>query len=129
MIHRLRVPDRSPRISWNEYFLGIAEAVALRSSCPRLQVGCVIVRDQRILATGYNGAASHAPHCIDVGCLMVDGHCTRAIHAEENAIRQTVPTGVNLAESTLYCTHKPCEACRSLLRDNGIFDVRYRQFH
>lgn len=119
----VKAPQQTRRPTWDEYFLDLATVIALRSTCPRLHVGCVIVQDKRIIATGYNGAPAHADHCDDVGCLLVDGHCERAIHAEVNAIRLT--RGVNIAECVAYITHKPCESCRSLLHDNGVFDIRY----
>ena len=87
------------RPSWDEYFMRIAHEVATRSTCPRLAVGAVIVRDKRILTTGYNGSPSGMPHCEDVGCLIriVDGResCQRTLHAEQNAIIQAAYHGVS----------------------------------
>lgn len=125
MIRRLPSTYNAERLSWDDYFQAIAETVALRSTCPRLHVGCVIVRDNRIVSTGYNGSPPRAAHCTEVGCLMVDGHCMRTIHAEENAVLQAIPKGVDLAECTIYCTYKPCSRCTALLRDNGIFRMRF----
>jgi len=97
------------RPTWDEYFFSIARAVSLRSTCPRLAVGAVLVRDNRVLSVGYNGAPSGQPHCIDVGCDMRDGHCVRTIHAERNALDFfDGPLGSSL---TMYTTHTPCAEC------------------
>lgn len=90
------------RPDWDLYFIRIAMEVASRSTCPRASVGAVIVRDNRILASGYNGAPAGEPHCTEVGCDMVDGHCKRAIHAETNAIAQAAKYGISLEGATLY---------------------------
>ena len=74
------------RPSWDEYFIEITHAVAKRSTCHRAQVGAIIIKDKRILTTGYNGAPRGLPHCLDTGCEIVDGHCVRTLHAEQNAI-------------------------------------------
>ena len=81
-------PGPTQRVSWDEYFMNIARTVATRSTCPRKFVGAVIVRDRTILSTGYNGSIRGMPHCDEVGHMMVDGHCVRTIHAEDNAIIQ-----------------------------------------
>jgi len=91
------------RPNWDQYFINIAEKVATRSTCPRASVGAVIVRDNHILSTGYNGAPHGEPHCIEVGCLMINDHCDRTIHAETNAVVQAAKYGVNINGSTLYC--------------------------
>lgn len=90
------------RPDWDLYFIRIAMEVASRSTCPRAAVGAVIVRDNRILATGYNGAIADEPHCTDVGCIMEGDHCQRAVHAETNAITQAARHGVSLEGATLY---------------------------
>ena len=117
------------RPSWDEYFMRIAHEVATRSTCPRLAVGAVIVRDKRILTTGYNGSPSGMPHCEDVGCLIriVDGRasCQRTLHAEQNAIIQAAYHGVSVTEATIYCTHQPCLLCVKMLMNSGIEEVRY----
>ena len=74
------------RPSWDEYFIEITHAAAKRSTCHRAQVGAIIIKDKRILTTGYNGAPRGLPHCLDAGCEIVDGHCVRTLHAEQNAI-------------------------------------------
>lgn len=116
---------RDARPSWDEYFLNIAEVVSTRSTCPRRSVGAVLVRDRQILSTGYNGAPRGLGHCIDVGCLMRDGHCVRASHAEMNAIAQAAFHGVRVKGATLYCTDKPCLICTKLLINAGIVKIVY----
>ena len=84
------------RIDWHPYFMNIAKEVSSRSTCPRKHVGAVIVRDRRILSTGYNGSLRGLAHCDDVGCLMEDGHCIATVHAEANAILQAAMNGVRI---------------------------------
>ena len=96
------------RPGWDEYFMEIARTVATRATCPRASVGAVLTREHRILTTGYNGAPRGVAHCLEVGCMIVDGHCLRATHAEANAIVQGALHGVALAGATAYCTHQPC---------------------
>ena len=90
------------RPDWDLYFIRIAREVASRSTCPRAAVGAVITRNNRILATGYNGAPEGMPHCIDEGCSVVDGHCQRAIHAEANALYMAVINDISVKGATLY---------------------------
>lgn len=107
------------RPGWDTYFLNIAKEVAKRSTCPRASVGAVIVRDNRILSTGYNGAAPGEPHCIDVGCLLEYGHCQRAIHAETNAVAQAAKFGITIDGATLYfwdSLGRPAESCVKCLQ-------------
>ena len=111
------------RPSWDEYFLRITAEVAQRSTCTRAQVGAVVTKDKRILTTGYNGAPRGLPHCSEVGCLMVDNHCVRAIHAEQNALLQGAMYGVALAGGTIYVTHQPCLTCAKLIINAGIVRV------
>jgi dCMP deaminase len=113
------------RPNWDEYFAGVAQTVASRATCPRASVGAVLVRDRRILATGYNGAPSGADHCLDVGCLLVNDHCQRATHAEANAIVQAALHGVNTDGSTIYCTHQPCSGCTKLILTAGVIRIVY----
>ncbi|MEW6638380.1 MAG: cytidine/deoxycytidylate deaminase family protein [Actinomycetota bacterium] len=120
---------RRTRPSWDEYFMSIAHEVATRSTCPRLAVGAVIVRDRRILTTGYNGSPSGMPHCDEVGCLIrvVDGResCQRTLHAEQNAIIQAAYHGVSVDGATIYSTHQPCLMCVKMIMNAGIEEVRY----
>ena len=115
----------SSRPSWDEYFMEIARQVARRSTCPRAAVGSVIVKDRRILTTGYNGSPMGLPHCTEVGCLMVDGHCVRTLHAEQNAIIQAALHGVSVNGSTIYVTHQPCLNCAKMIINAGIVRVVY----
>jgi len=114
------------RPSWDAYFLTIADAVGQRSTCLRRSVGAVLVRDRRILVTGFNGAVRGQAHCLDVGCDMQDGHCVRAVHAEMNAVVQAALHGVSTAGATLYCTSQPCHNCTKVLLNAGVDAVVYR---
>ena len=113
----------SGRPSWDEYFMRITAEVAQRSTCNRAQVGAVVVKDKRILTTGYNGSPRGLPHCTEVGGLMVDGHCVRTIHAEQNALLQGALHGVALAGGTVYVTHQPCLNCAKMIINAGITRV------
>jgi dCMP deaminase len=119
------VTQDSERPSWDEYFMQITLQVARRSTCPRAAVGAVIVREKRILTTGYNGSPQGLPHCTEVGCLMVNGHCVRTLHAEQNAIIQGALHGVDVSGSTLYVTHQPCLNCAKMIINAGIRRVVY----
>jgi dCMP deaminase len=131
-----RVCDDSVRVlrpSWDEYFMEIAELVAKRSTCLRRHVGAVLVRDKRIIATGYNGAPANLPHCLEVGCLRQQQaipsgqrhELCRGIHAEQNAIIQAALYGTSTKDSTLYVTHQPCVLCAKMLINAGIVRVVY----
>lgn len=115
----------SARPSWTRYFLDLARSVSTRATCPRRSVGCVLVRDRQVLATGYNGSMSGAAHCTEAGCLMVDEHCARTIHAEANAIAQAARSGVRLEGATCYVTTRPCWGCLKLLVNAGVTEVQY----
>jgi len=116
------------RPSWDEYFMAIAEEVARRSTCLRRQVGAIVVVDRRILATGYNGAPSHVPHCEEVGCLREQmkvpsgerHELCRGLHAEQNAMIQAAKHGVRIDGATLYTTHHPCSMCAKMAINAGI---------
>jgi len=111
--------------------------VATRSTCLRRHVGAILVKEKRILATGYNGAPAGLKHCIEVGCLREEAsipsgtrhELCRALHAEQNAIVQAAYHGTSIAGSTLYCTNKPCVICSKMLINAGIkrifFDKAY----
>jgi dCMP deaminase len=124
-IGSVRVVNGGTRPGWDEYFMEIARTVATRATCPRASVGVVLTRAHRILTTGYNGAPRGVAHCSEVGCLMVDGHCLRATHAEANAIVQGALHGVSLEGATAYCTHQPCAACSKLLISAGVRRIVY----
>lgn len=111
------------RPSWDDYFMRIAKEVATRATCPRRSVGAVIVLDRRILTTGYNGAPRGLAHCTEVGCKMVNGHCQRALHAEQNAILQAALNGVSTRGATVYVTCQPCNICAKMLINAGIVRV------
>ena len=121
------------RPSWEEYFMEIARLVARRSTCLRRQVGAVVVKEKNILATGYNGTPSGITHCEVVGCLRQklnvpsgERHeLCRGLHAEQNAIIQAAKHGINIADSTLYCTNSPCIICSKMLINAGVRRIVY----
>ncbi|MFC7372692.1 ComE operon protein 2 [Fictibacillus iocasae] len=113
------------RISWNDYFLAQSHLLALRSTCTRLAVGATIVRDNRIIAGGYNGSISGGVHCIDDGCYVIDNHCVRTVHAEVNAILQCAKFGVPTNGATMYVTHFPCLNCCRIIIQSGIKTLYY----
>ncbi len=126
--------DRRP--SWDEYFLLLTDHVASRATCDRGRSGCVIVKDKRVIATGYVGSPPGLDHCDDVGHLMKsvvdeDGtirqHCVRTIHAEQNAICQAARHGISLEGGTLYCKMEPCRVCAMLIVTVGIKRVVCRK--
>ncbi len=113
------------RPSWDKYFMDIALEVAKRSTCERAQVGAVIVKEKRILTTGYNGSPRGLPHCYEVGCLMDNGHCVRTLHAEQNAIIQAALHGVITEGATIYVTHQPCFLCAKMIINAGLVRIVY----
>ncbi len=120
--------EKISRPSWDEYFMKLAWLVAERSTCVRHHVGAVIVRDKRILTTGYNGAAANTKDCLELGCLRnrlnipsgTRHEICRAIHAEQNAIIQAGTHGININGGTLYCTHSPCILCAKMIANAKI---------
>ena len=125
--HPTPQPDAA-RPSWDEYFMDIARAVGTRATCSRRKVGALIVKEKRILSTGYNGAPLGMRHCRHAGGGdMVDGHCARSTHAEQNAIVQAARHGISIEGGTLYCTDHPCLTCAKLLINAGIRRVVYAQ--
>jgi len=125
-------PD-SDRPSWESYFMEITQLVAKRSTCKRRSVGAIIVKDKRILSTGYNGAPSGVSHCLDIGCLreqlnVASGErheLCRGIHAEQNAIIQAALHGVSIQGATLFCTNLPCSICAKMIINAGIRKIIY----
>jgi len=113
--------------------MDITFLIAKRSTCLRRQIGAMIVREKRILTTGYNGAPAGLRHCIDLGCLREkegvpsgERHeLCRGLHAEQNAIIQAALYGVNIKDSILYCTHSPCSLCTKMLINGGIRKIIY----
>jgi len=122
-----------PRLSWDEYFMEITKLVARRSTCIRRQVGAILVKSRKILATGYNGAPAGLDHCIDVGCLRQElnvpsgerHELCRGLHAEQNAIIQAAFHGVSIRGATVYCTNLPCSICIKMIINAGIKNVVY----
>lgn len=119
------------RPSWDDYFLSLAEAASTRATCDRLHVGCVLVRNNRQLVTGYNGSLPGDAHCDDVGHILdANGSCIATMHAEQNAIAQAAELGVSVAGATAYLTDSPCRLCARLLFAAGVrrvvFEHRYR---
>ncbi len=119
------------RPSWDEYFMQIARQAGTRSTCLRRHVSAVIVRDKRILSTGYNGAPSGLAHCEETGCLREQlgipsgqrQEICRGLHAEQNAIIQAAFHGVSVAGATIYVTHQPCITCAKMIINSGIVRV------
>jgi len=119
------------RPEWDEYFMEIATLVASRSTCMRRQVGCVVVKERRILSTGYNGAPSGVTHCHETGCRRADegipsgerAELCRGVHAEQNAIIQGARHGVALRGATVYVTTQPCSICTKMLINAGIEEI------
>jgi dCMP deaminase len=124
-----------PRPSWDDYFMDITKRVAQRATCLRRQVGAILVKDKKILATGYNGAPAGLQHCEKVGCLRErlnvprgERHeLCRGTHGEQNAIIQAATFGVSIKGATLYTTHFPCVLCTKLVINAGVKQVVYLQ--
>ncbi len=121
------------RPSWDDYFWTITNDVAERSTCMRRHVGAIIVKDRRILATGYNGAPTGIEHCLTAGCLREklgipsgqQHELCRGTHAEQNAVIQAAKHGVSIDGATVYCTNQPCVVCAKILINAGIAEVVY----
>lgn len=109
------------RPSWDEYFMEIAKVTATRSSCERLAVGCVLVKDNRIISQGYNGFIPGCPH----QSIVRDDHEQATIHAEQNAITDCAKRGVSCDNTTAYITHFPCINCGKLLIASGVKTIKY----
>jgi dCMP deaminase len=127
--------EKKERPDWDSYFMAITVLVSKRSTCTRRSVGAVIVKDKRILSTGYNGAPSGIEHCSEVGCLREklnvpsgEKHeLCRGIHAEQNAIIQAAFHGVSIKGATLYCTNQPCSICAKMIINAGIKNIFYQE--
>ena len=119
------------RPSWDEYFLKLAFEVTKRSTCRRRAVGAIIVKDRRILATGYNGVPSGLRHCEETGCLREQlgvpsgqrHEICRGLHAEQNAIIQAARYGIDIEGSSIYITTEPCSVCAKMLINAGIKEI------
>lgn len=127
-----RAKDARP--TWDEYFLGIADLISKRSTCLRRKVGAVLVKDKRILATGYNGAPSSIKHCSVTGCIREklkipsgERHeLCRGLHAEQNAFLQAALHGTSLKGSSIYSTTQPCIICAKMIINAGITEIVIR---
>lgn len=126
---------RSERPSVDAYFMGMTHLVKARGTCPRRRVGAVIVKDKRVLTTGYNGAPRGFPHPCDMGCIrdelsipsgMMADVCP-CLHAEQNAIIQAATTGVSIEGSDIYCTTQPCTQCSRMIANSGIRRVIFQE--
>jgi len=124
------------RLGWHEYFMTVAQLISRRATCTRGHVGAVIVRENSILSTGYNGAPSGLPHCNDSNCRIyrsihpdgtVEENCVNAIHAEINAIAQAAKHGVSIRDSDIYITASPCIHCLKVLINVGIKTIYYEK--
>lgn len=109
------------------YFMRIAILASSLGSCDRAHVGCVLTRENRLIATGFNGSVSGTEHCDEIGHLMVEGHCVRTIHAEMNAVLQCAIYGPSCQGATAYVTHFPCLHCMKALLQAGITKIFYNQ--
>ncbi|MCD5407469.1 MAG: cytidine/deoxycytidylate deaminase family protein [Desulfotomaculum sp.] len=116
------------RPSWDQYFMDITKLAASRATCLRRQVGALLVKDNHILASGYNGAPSGLKHCLDIGCLrdrqkIPSGQrheLCRGLHAEQNVLIQAAVHGIAVKGATVYATHQPCILCAKMLINAGI---------
>ncbi len=109
------------RPTWDEYFKEIVQVTAKRSSCERLQVGCILVRDNRIISQGYNGFLPGCEH----KSIIRDGHEQATVHAEQNAIADCAKRGVSCEGCIAYITHYPCIICCRILLASGIKHIKY----
>ena len=123
--------EKNHRPSWDVYFMEMAQVAATRATCKRRKVGAVLVKEKRLLATGYNGAPSGLKHCAETGCIREEKkvpsgerhELCRGLHAEQNAILQAALHGVSMGSATLYCTHHPCVVCAKMLINAGISEI------
>lgn len=123
----------SSRPSWDEYFMNITHDVAKRATCVKRNVGAIIVKDHRLLTTGYNGAPKGFEHCTESSCIRKQRNVPsgerhelcRGLHAEQNAIIQAAVHGVKIDGGTLYCTYQPCVICVKMMINAGIKRLVY----
>ncbi len=123
------------RPGWDEYFMGIALQVSERSTCVRRRTGAVIVKDKRILATGYNGAPTGLAHCEETSCIRdtksipsgANHELCRGIHAEQNAVVQAARFGNAIEGAIIYTTHQPCVLCAKILINAGIGSIIFAE--
>lgn len=130
--HRMKTPFQRP--DNDTYFMSMAELVATRSTCLRRKVGAVIVKEKRVLTTGYNGAPKGLRHCEEVGCVRLENNIQsgtrhelcRGVHAEQNAVIQAAYFGVSIKDATIYTTNFPCVLCAKILLNAGISEIIYK---
>ena len=115
------IDEENKRLDWDNYFMSISLLASNRSPCQRLKVGCVLVRDNIILSTGYNGFLAGEPH----KSIVINDHEQATIHAEQNSICHAAKNGVNINNSTAYITHYPCINCFKSLHSSGINKIIY----
>ena len=111
------------RINWDDYFMSIAILISSRSSCNRLHVGCVLVKDTRIISVGYNGFLPKLPH----ESIVVDGHEQATVHAEQNSITDCAKRGISCENAIAYITHYPCLNCAKILAASQIKEIKYNE--
>jgi len=124
-----------PRPGWDQYFMEIAHQVARRATCTRRRVGAILVKDKRILATGYNGVPQGIDHCLERGCLREQlgipsgqqHELCRGLHAEQNAIIQAAKYGIPINGASVYCTTQPCIICAKMLINSGIGEIIFEE--
>ncbi len=115
-----KVISSTHRPDWDQYFLKLAMLASERATCPRMHCGCVLVKNKNVISTGYNGSIPGDEHCEDIGCLVVDNHCVRTVHAEMNALVQAAKRGHAVEGATAYVTNMPCTTCAKSLITAGI---------
>jgi dCMP deaminase len=127
-------PEEPKRLGWHEYFMSVAHLISRRATCTRGHIGAVLVRDNNILSTGYNGAPAGLPHCNETTCRIyrsthpdgtVEENCVNTIHAEINAIAQAAKHGVSIRDADIYITASPCIHCLKVLVNVGIRTIYY----
>lgn len=122
MLRQIRdIVNNTTRPTWDEWFMSQAFLTASRSPSIKKKVGCVIVKNKRVLCSGYNGFPAGAPH----ESISVDGKEVNTIHAEQNTIADAAKRGINISNSTLYCTYEPCIDCMKMIAASGIKCVKY----
>ncbi|ADL13714.1 deoxycytidylate deaminase [Acetohalobium arabaticum] len=130
-LNSIEEPEVDDRPSWDQYFMELTSVVAKRSTCLRRKVGALLVKEGRVLATGYNGAPSGLKHCSETGCIREERNIPsgqrhelcRGLHAEQNAIIQAALHGTSIDGATLYCTHQPCVVCAKMIINAGIDEI------
>ncbi len=122
------------RPSWDDYYMEMVDVIKKRSTCLRRQVGAIIVKDKRIISTGYNGSPMNTKHCEEVGCLREQlkvpsgerHELCRAIHAEQNALVQAAYSGTSVKDAVMYITTQPCSLCAKMIINAGISKIIFK---